>query len=25
MWHPERMDPFAPADIALFQRVFRVA
>lgn len=22
MWHPERMDPFADSDIALFQRVF---
>jgi N5-(cytidine 5'-diphosphoramidyl)-L-glutamine hydrolase len=25
MWHPERMDPFAAADIALFRRVFKVA
>ena len=25
MWHPERVNPFAPADIALFQRVFGVA
>jgi len=24
MWHPERMSPFAVADIALFRRVFRV-
>jgi gamma-glutamyl-gamma-aminobutyrate hydrolase PuuD len=22
MWHPERLDPFAPRDIQLFQRVF---
>lgn len=25
MWHPERMDPFAAADVALFRRVFNVA
>jgi N5-(cytidine 5'-diphosphoramidyl)-L-glutamine hydrolase len=25
MWHPERIDPFAAADIALFRRVFKVA
>jgi gamma-glutamyl-gamma-aminobutyrate hydrolase PuuD len=25
MWHPERMDPFAAADVALFRRVFKVA
>lgn len=25
MWHPERMSPFATADIALFRRTFRVA
>jgi gamma-glutamyl-gamma-aminobutyrate hydrolase PuuD len=25
MWHPERMDPFVAADIALFRRVFKVA
>jgi N5-(cytidine 5'-diphosphoramidyl)-L-glutamine hydrolase len=25
MWHPERMDPFAAADVALFRRVFEVA
>jgi putative glutamine amidotransferase len=25
MWHPERMAPFAAADIALFRRVFKVA
>jgi len=25
MWHPERMEPFAAADIALFRRVFKVA
>ena len=24
MWHPERMDPFAAADVALFRRVFKV-
>jgi putative glutamine amidotransferase len=24
MWHPERMDPFAVADVALFRRVFKV-
>jgi len=24
MWHPERCSPFSPADVALFQRVFRV-
>lgn len=24
MWHPERMEPFAVADIALFRRVFKV-
>ena len=24
MWHPERSKPFAPADIALFRRVFGV-
>jgi len=24
MWHPERMHPFASADIALFRRVFKV-
>lgn len=23
MWHPERMDPFAAADVALFRRVFK--
>jgi len=22
MWHPERLDPFAPRDIALFRRFF---
>ena len=22
MWHPERFDPFSPADLALFRRVF---
>jgi N5-(cytidine 5'-diphosphoramidyl)-L-glutamine hydrolase len=25
MWHPERRTPFAPADVALFRRVFEVA
>ncbi len=25
MWHPERIDPFAPSDIALFRRFFEVA
>jgi N5-(cytidine 5'-diphosphoramidyl)-L-glutamine hydrolase len=25
MWHPERIDPFAAADLALFRRVFKVA
>ena len=25
MWHPERIDPFAAEDIALFRRVFKVA
>ena len=25
MWHPERMDPFAAADVALFRRVFNGA
>jgi len=25
MWHPERMNPFAAADIALFRNVFRVS
>jgi N5-(cytidine 5'-diphosphoramidyl)-L-glutamine hydrolase len=25
MWHPERMSPFASADIALFRDVFRVS
>jgi putative glutamine amidotransferase len=25
MWHPERFDPFRPADIALFRHVFGVA
>jgi putative glutamine amidotransferase len=25
MWHPERFDPFRPADIALFREVFGVA
>jgi N5-(cytidine 5'-diphosphoramidyl)-L-glutamine hydrolase len=25
MWHPERMDPFAAADIALFRDFFQVA
>jgi N5-(cytidine 5'-diphosphoramidyl)-L-glutamine hydrolase len=24
MWHPERMDPFAAADISLFRNVFQV-
>ncbi len=24
MWHPERCDPYSPADVALFRRVFRV-
>jgi N5-(cytidine 5'-diphosphoramidyl)-L-glutamine hydrolase len=24
MWHPERMDPFAAADVALFRHVFKV-
>lgn len=24
MWHPERIDPFAAADVALFRRVFEV-
>jgi len=24
MWHPERMDPFTAADVALFRRVFKV-
>jgi hypothetical protein len=24
MWHPERMDPFVAADVALFRRVFQV-
>lgn len=24
MWHPERLSPFPPADVALFQRVFKV-
>ena len=24
MWHPERMGPFAAADVALFRRVFKV-
>jgi N5-(cytidine 5'-diphosphoramidyl)-L-glutamine hydrolase len=24
MWHPERMDPFSAADVALFRRVFSV-
>jgi N5-(cytidine 5'-diphosphoramidyl)-L-glutamine hydrolase len=24
MWHPERLDPFAPRDIALFRRFFRL-
>ncbi|HXY06911.1 MAG TPA: gamma-glutamyl-gamma-aminobutyrate hydrolase family protein, partial [Terriglobales bacterium] len=24
MWHPERMDPFAAADVELFRRIFRV-
>jgi N5-(cytidine 5'-diphosphoramidyl)-L-glutamine hydrolase len=24
MWHPERMDPFAAADVELFRRVFKV-
>lgn len=24
MWHPERRDPFAPSDVALFSRFFRV-
>jgi N5-(cytidine 5'-diphosphoramidyl)-L-glutamine hydrolase len=24
MWHPERVSPFSPADIALFRRVFAV-
>jgi putative glutamine amidotransferase len=23
MWHPERLDPFNPADVALFSQVFR--
>jgi N5-(cytidine 5'-diphosphoramidyl)-L-glutamine hydrolase len=25
MWHPERMDPFAAADVALFRHVFKVS
>jgi len=25
MWHPERCSPFAPADVALFRRVFEVS
>src|SRR5205814_8789361 len=25
MWHPERIDPFAAEDIALFRRVFKLA
>jgi N5-(cytidine 5'-diphosphoramidyl)-L-glutamine hydrolase len=25
MWHPERLSPFAAADIALFRRVFKVS
>ncbi len=25
MWHPERCRPFAPADVALFRRVFEVS
>ena len=24
MWHPERWDPYSPADVALFRRVFTV-
>jgi N5-(cytidine 5'-diphosphoramidyl)-L-glutamine hydrolase len=24
MWHPERLLPFSPADLALFQQVFKV-
>ena len=24
MWHPERIDPYSPADIALFRQVFMV-
>ncbi len=23
MWHPERCDPYAPADVALFRRIFQ--
>jgi len=25
MWHPERMAPFSPSDVALFRRIFGVA
>ena len=25
MWHPERFDPFSPADVVLFRQVFKVA
>ena len=24
MWHPERIDPYSPADIAMFRRVFKL-
>jgi hypothetical protein len=24
MWHPERLSPFSPADVALFRKVFKV-